>query len=564
MSENGYQHASVHIPYFSKKHVSKIKSLKGIVYTFDESGKASLQKVEKKDFLHNEAEDNLSTIDFTFPNLKPGCVIEYSYTKIENDVLQLDSWDVQDDLPCLYAAHRIVIPDRTRLRYKCFGIDSVAHEVNPLGGNRETHVFYKENIPSFRSEPYMTSYRDNLLRVVFLLLPRNFFTDLVTAPDKMWKLAGLAYLDASFFRRQKDSLLPDTDSLVAAVKGNPSSSFRIRQIFDAVKNHSPGNVEQTMIPAGIAEAWKNKSGNAAELNLILLNLLRKVNVQCYPLLVSTRTHGQIDRDFPSIGQFNGMDVLAVDSERTYILDASIKSQSSKTPPANVLNRLALLLDKDSVRWVKLDDTRWLFRQDVSLFGCLEDDGTLRGEATITSHDYARMALLDSAAMAPEVAEYEAQKPIGLKIQQERFWKTGNDEDPVQQQMTFEYSVQKTGDFFFVKPQFLTTFNKNPFVGDTRNTDIDFGCKQRLCLDLTIDLPAALALEFLPKDVVLRMPDSSFFYHRICTRKGTAVCYKQVFEINSSLFYREDYAAVREFFKKLYGFFAEEIIFKKRK
>lgn len=117
-------------------------------------------------------------------------------------------------------------------------------------------------------------------------------------------------------------------------------------------------------------------------------------------------------------------------------------------PANVVNRIALLLDKDSLRWIKLDDMRWLLRQGVSAFGCLGEDGNFKGDATVTSYDYARMALLDSAAVAPDLAEDKEERPAGLQILQQRFLQTDNDDEPVKQQMTFAYAIQKNRRFIF--------------------------------------------------------------------------------------------------------------------
>src|SRR5262249_6419427 len=71
-NEKGYAYASITIPYFSKKRVTKIKDLEGVVYNLDETGKIVTQKLEKKDFFKEKAEDNIGMIKFTFPNLKPG------------------------------------------------------------------------------------------------------------------------------------------------------------------------------------------------------------------------------------------------------------------------------------------------------------------------------------------------------------------------------------------------------------------------------------------------------------------------------------------------------------
>ena len=95
-NEKGYKHASIRIPYFSKRRVTRIKDLEGIVYNLDASGNVTIQKLEKKDFFKEKTEDNIGIINFTFPNLKPGSVVEFRYRKIEKDITRIDSWIIQD------------------------------------------------------------------------------------------------------------------------------------------------------------------------------------------------------------------------------------------------------------------------------------------------------------------------------------------------------------------------------------------------------------------------------------------------------------------------------------
>jgi len=190
----------------------------------------------------------------------------------------------------------------------------------------------------------MSSYKDNLLRVAFLFIPQsNLFTDAFTSPQTIWNFTGNILLRASYFGEQIKKQIPGTESLIDSAKKISSVAARINFIYETVKKHAPAKPEQTRHADDIVEAWNEKTGNTAELNLILLNLLQKANVQCYPLLVSTREHGKVNTDFPSAGQLNGVDALALDSTTAYVMDPSIKFQSFRNPPFNVMNRKAFAL-----------------------------------------------------------------------------------------------------------------------------------------------------------------------------------------------------------------------------
>ena len=119
-------------------------------------------------------------------------------------------------------------------------------------------------------------------------------------------------------------------------------------------------------------------------------------------------------------------------------------------------------------------------------------------------------------------------------------------------------------FIFFSPQFLSSIKRNPFINSFRNTDIDFGCNQLLTLSITLNIPSSYQVESLPKSITVRAPDSSFFFRRISSSDSVRVFFTQTFEIKRPLFGKEEYAALQEFFKRIYALMAEEIILKKKK
>ncbi|HET9823683.1 MAG TPA: DUF3857 domain-containing protein, partial [Chitinophagaceae bacterium] len=162
--EAGYKYASIKIPYFSKRGVTKMKNLDGIVYNLDSSGSISYQRLEKKDFFKEKAEENVAIINFTFPNVKPGSVVEFRYTMVEKNVWDIDPWIVQGEIPTAYASTVLVTPVSSRIREKVYGEDTILQKKELLtrgGPDRDKRTYYRENIKPFQPEPFMSSYKDN-------------------------------------------------------------------------------------------------------------------------------------------------------------------------------------------------------------------------------------------------------------------------------------------------------------------------------------------------------------------------------------------------------------------
>ena len=563
-NENGYKHAAIKIPYFSKKGVSKIKDLKGVVYNLDVAGNIVIQKLEKKDFFKSKSDNNVAEIDFTFPNVKPGSVVEFSYTKIEKNTWDIDPWIVQDQIPTAYSEINIITPEESRIKEKVFGEDSVQQLIEKIGSGRTRKLYFKENIKSFQYEPFMSSFKDNLLRIVFMLIPRtNFFINALTSPDIAWKFAGSHLLEAKYFGGQIEKTIPGTEGLIDSAKKIKPISERIKFIYDSVKKRTPDKIEQTVETDDLAEAWNNKNGTSSEINLILLNVLQKADVASCAMLVSTRDHGKINADFPSPAQFNGVDVLAADSNIVYPLDASLKWQSFQNPPANVLNRNAFLLIKNDMKWVTINDNRPLLRQNILISSLVKEDGNLNGTFTAKYYDYAKSFILDSIHEDSQGNQFVTKNPENLKIVSQKQIDSEKDADPLVQQIEFEFETQKTDKFYFINPGFFSSNKQSPFTKSDRNTDIDFGCNQQLILTFLLNIPPTFQVESLPQNIIVRAPDSSFFYQRFVSVKESQLYLKETFEIQRSVFGKEEYPNIQEFFKRIYALKSEEIILKKR-
>jgi hypothetical protein len=295
--------------------------------------------------------------------------------------------------------------------------------------------------------------------------------------------------------------------------------------------------------------------------------LKKVGVTSYPILVSTREHGKVNEDFPSIGQLNGVDVLVVDTGKYFVLDASQKFQSFRNPPFNVLNREGLLLAKDNIQWVTIDDNRPLVRQTVSVISQLSDNGKMEGTAWISYYDYAKSFALDTTDDKEEEEDkFYDKTPVGLKIVEAKQVNAEFDSVPLVKEVKFEYEPMNTNDFYFISPQFMSDKKDNPFTKTTRNTDIDFGCNQELSFKFQLDLGETFRADQLPKSITVRAPDSSFFYKRSysANKDSSVIFMSQIFEIQRSIFAKDEYEDIQQFFNLIYPLMTEELVVRKRK
>ncbi|MBS1654674.1 MAG: DUF3857 domain-containing protein [Bacteroidetes bacterium] len=570
-NEKGFKYANVKIPYYSKKNETRIKDLKGVVYNLSPDGKIVQRLLESSDFIKGKMQDKVGVINFTFPDLKPGSIIEYSYSQVDKDVNYIEPWIIQNEIPCAYSSIVITSPIYSRLKEKVYGEDTIGKKVEMIGKSKNQKYqrsYYQENIPPFKYEPFMSSAVDNKERVVFIFVaePQGFFIDMAMSRG-MWSFLGMDMLRAKNFGGQIKIQIPGTEKIIDSAKLLKTTAEKIGYIYDEVRKRIPDKPEQTLYPDDIKEAWENKTANSSEANLILLNLLSKADITAYPVLISTRSHGKINADFPSIGQVNGFDVLVLDSIQTYLMDVSVPYQSFQTPPFNVLNRDGFLISNDNMmQWVHIADSRPLLKHTEVTIADFHDNGTIEGTSSLGYYDYAKSFALDTTSDKDEGSEnkFFDENPSGFKILSSKKENENNDNEPLLQEITFTYEPQHTGDFYFINPKIISSDSKSPFVSDTRNTDIDFGCNQLLSLSFQLTLPGDFQIESLPKNVTVRAPDTSFIFARSVSVDSSTIYYSQKFEIKRSLFDKEEYPAVKEFFSRVFGLMTEEIVIKKKK
>ena len=572
-NEKGFQHASIKIPYISLIKGTKITDITAYIHYLDPLGNMITEKVEKKQIFRDKQDDVVKKISFTFPNVKAGCVIEYRYEKTEKNSLHLEPWIFQDIIPTQLSGFKLSMPSAIHLDYRLMGVDSVKQNYKLEGGGTfyapsVVRDFFLQDIPAFKPEAMMSSVADNLKRVEFAIQPSSLGMAEILMGNDRWKLYALLLNNMPSFGKQFNKLIPGTESLIDTAKKLSKREEKINYIYQQVKKQVKWDDMQTFYPGNLADAWKERTGNSADINLLLLNLLRHSGISCSPVLVSTRENGRVDENFFTLSQFNGVDILIKDSVSTYLLDGTQKYQSYQTPPANILNRYVLSVDTANVNWLLISDSRPLLKTILYVNADLTENGRINGSANISFHDHSKVQRIMESNKTKEEEREEEKEFIKkdfteLKIDSLVVSDKEDELAPLSESFVFTHEPSSSGEFLFLDPFFLSSFRKNPFTDSARRSSIDFSSRQYLMTSMIINLPPNYQVDFLPKNVKLRMADSSIIFTRSIQVSNQAIHFVNIMEVLYPLFDPEQYPAVRDFFMRMYAMVGEQIILKKK-
>ena len=561
-NEKGLKHANIAIPYINRRRENRIEDISAVTYNIDATGKVVKEKIEKKQIFKEKNDETIRTVKFAFPGVKVGSVIEYRYTQIQKNTVRIEPWFIQTAIPIQSKILEVKLPnairfeDRRLFNHPVEIIDSIiSYRYKPFT-DRLLRYDAKE-VRSFSPEPFMSSLIDNTQRIEFWIKGPYFFSRFAAS----WSDINEELNDSKNFGFWIKANIGGTNSLIDSAKKISGTEEKIRYLFDQVKTRIKWDGESEFLVDNLTDCWNTKSGNSAEINLLLTNLLLRSGVYCLPTLVSTRENGKVNKDYVRLIQFNSVVVWVPDKKQPLILDATRKHLSYKTTPSEVLNRDAFAVDSAAGQWIFIADNRMLERVVMNVLSNFDSTENLVGDAAVFLYDLAKEEELISREKTKE-DEDETKEEHNYTISD---YSEENVEDPMKpltQKFKFKSSISHTGDLYYLNPLFLTSLSGNPFLANERQTDVDMGASKQMNVTLILNLPDGIKPEFVPGSILLRNEDSSITFQRINSIEQKRIVLKCVLEIHQSIFKREEYPALRDFYKKLFALLNEQIVLKK--
>ena len=561
-NEKGFKHANIIIPYLNRKRENRIEDISAVTYNIDASGKVTQEKIEKKQIFKEKNDETIKTVKFAFPGVKVGSVIEYRYTQVQKNTVRIEPWIIQTAIPIQSKILEIKLPNGLRLEdRKLFNQpveikdSTISYRYTPFT-DRLLRYGAKE-VRSFSPEPFMSSLIDNMQRVEFWIRGPYYLSRFATN----WSIINEELNDSKNFGFWVKANIGGTNSLIDSAKKMKDKEEKIRYLFDRVKKRINWDGETEFLVDNLTNCWNAKSGNSAEINLLLTNLLLRSGVYCLPTLVSTRENGKVDKNYIRLSQFNSVVVWVPDEKQPFILDATRKHLSYQTTSFQVLNRHAFAVDSAAGQWIFIADNRMLDKVAMNILSNIDSAENLIGDVAVFSYDHAKEAELISREKSKEDDE-ETDKQHDLTISD---YSEENVDDPLKpliQKFKFQSAMTRTGELRFVNPLLLTSLNANPFIADERQTDVDMGPNRQMTVTIVVNLPDSIKPEFVPGNILLRSEDSSILFERFNSIEQKRIVLKWVLDIRQGIFTKEEYPALKEFYKKLYALLNEQIVLKK--
>jgi hypothetical protein len=568
--------ARVRIPFYHFADNERVLDIAAHTITPD----GQVHPLSRREMYVEKKDEYWSSVNFTFPKLREGVVIEYRYTIISKDILHPRTWYFQHEVPV--RSSELQLHNSSYLSF----ITQIEGEeyMDLVQQNKEETVLTRDEMrfsfsdkayrldraPAIRAEAFMTNINDYRLRLQLQLSEitrqdgskKPFLTsweqsaeDLMNSP-----LFGRRFLLKSAYRKL-DRILMDQVEL----NGEPEENMRAIYWFLLRRVQWNGR-NGIQADRKLYDAFKTGKASAAELNLMLLALLNAHDIRAQPVLLSTRDHGRMQTQYPMMSQFNYVMALVSISGRTWLLDATDPLRPPGMPGINTLNKKAWVLNPDWPQWINLlvPPCRDVYSADLHI----RSDGSISGVMQVRYSSYSAWYERRLLEDKPD-GEYWLPRLQGLhpEIQivsiEHQNIRDLNADLAGRIQFNLPKNEKSGEDFLFLPALIYSNFSENPFRKEHRDFPVDFPYPFEEKWHLTLHLPPTFEVVRLPESTNITLPRDQAQFSYEYQQHNNIIELNSTLQINSDLISPVDYLALKNLFDHYVQLNNASIVLKKR-
>lgn len=581
--KEGLSWANFKMPYYvgyEKLNDESIKIVSAITYNL-ENDKIVKSKVTSDGKFVEQLNEYWKVKSLTFPNVKAGSVIELKYELKTENLSTLPEFQYQYDIPVDNVEYITEIPEYYIYKGIQKGfvnvskeekLESTAQSFTEKYQRTATISFLQvkskytaKNVPAIKDENYVNNIDNYLGKIIHEL-------QVVRMPDKDPKQIATNWEDVAktiFEEKDFNEAISKFDYFAndakSTINGITSTEERAKKIFSFVKSRMNWNGRYGYYPRRKMDvAYAEKVGNVAEINLMLVSMLRMSGVDANPVLVSTRDNGFAT--FPNKTLFNYVIAVAFIDGNAVLMDATDKLSDANMLPVRALNWQGRMIKKDGTSAEINLMPKTNSKEIINVMGDVSAQGEISGKVRKQYTDYNALVFREKyngvdkesyiekkerEVPGLEIKEYDVQNSLDLNL-------------PIVENYGFNStnSVEVIGDKMYLSPLLYFAISENPFKQEIREFPVDFVYPNQQKFNINLTIPDGYAVEVLPQPKAVAMPENigNFKYNITNNGKQIQLLYTQ--DLNQAVIEPEYYETLKNFFKQIVEKQTEKIVLKK--
>lgn len=528
-------------------------------------GKIEKTKLKSDGEFEEHVNRYFSKKKITMPNVKEGCVIEYEYVIRSGNFGSLRDWYFQSSIPVNYSEYKVKLPHFFTFNKKSKGFLFLKLSSEPTYNQETSEVYKLENIPAMKDEVFVNNidnYRSSISHELALVnVPGRYYKTFSTD----WKSVTKTIYDYDDFGVELNKTGYFEDDIDKLLVGLNKQDEKIGAIFEFVKSKVKwDNYKGYACNDGVKAAYKNRTGNVAEINLMLTAMLRYAKITANPVLLSTRANGIAL--FPSTEAFNYVIAAVEIQDGLILLDATEKYSLPNILPFEDLNWYGRLIRNDGTSTEVDLMSKTLSREATNMSIVLKSDGSAEGKIRrqLTDHEALKFRKENLVTNKDTYLEELENKNNNIEISD---YVRENDLElskPIVESYSFKdtKSVELINGKIYISPMLFSTAKVNPFKQEVREYPVDFGYPTQNKYNINIEIPEGYAVESLPASINIGTGDNSGTFKYVIVNAANKIQVAITSTITAAIVGADFYPVLKNFFQQMIDKENEKIVLKK--
>lgn len=571
LKEEGFHYSDFKISY--NKKIQKINQIKACTYNL-ENGKIVKTKLSSKDKILEKTSENVSTYKLTLPNVKIGSVIEFKYQITSDLSYNLRTWYFQHQIPSLHSELRARIPEYFSYKKNHKGYLNLAiNEHTYSTGNIDKTSFNVDNfrwvmkdIPAFKDEPYTTTRKNYLSAIEFELEGITDFYGVYRNKTGSWEKINKDLLKHQYFGEQLKggNFLKDE---VAKIQSKYSTKKeQLLAAFEFIKNYMTWNdYYGKYVTNTLRSAFKEKKGNCADINLMLVVLLKKLGLEADPIILSTRNNGLLSLTSPSLTKFNYVIASCKIDGNRILLDATEQYCAPNMLPLRCINDKGRLISSPGTFFVDIE-SKTTSQSMTRIKATLNDEGVISGNINLayTGNKALKERSRFNSKTEDEILELIDEEYTSMNVESAEIHNLSDLGKRFLNVLEVEMvdELDMNSELIYINPFLMDQIKSNPFTLEERKYPVDYGYAFDDTYMIELTIPKGYRLESKPAPCKIALPEKSGFFMFSANQLNNKITIVCKTKINKRQFQYFEYKSLKEFYNLIVAKQAEMLVLKK--
>lgn len=596
--KEGYNWANEEVSLYIGGDQKEIVSFsKAITYNLKD-GKIEKTKLGSEGEFKEKVNKYWSKEKISMPNVKEGSIIEYKYVIKSPYLTNFPTWEFQKTIPVNYSEYTTKIPEYFiystsmkgelapkilteeknqsivfRLSQREGGTGLNNPQVNTTFSN-ET-INYKEKSTSYilndiialKDESFVNNIKNYTSSILHELSMTQYPNSTTKSYASDWESVVKTIYDNEDFGGELNKSNFYEKELDVVLKDAITQENKIAIIFNYVKSSLNWNgFVGYYTDKGVKKAYQDKIGNTADINLLLVSMLRYAKINANPILVSTRSNGI--PIFPSRTGFNYVIAgVELENKSIILLDATNKNTSPNIIPEKAMNWFGRMIRKDGSSSLIDLYPKTNSQENISMLSEIAEDGSVKGKQRKELTNYYALQFRDENGNLNQenyIEDLEKDKNFSLVED----YKIDNVNDPSKSIIeTYSFTsnnlIDIIGSKMYFSPMLFHQLKANPFKAESRLYPIDFNFPIKDFYRFSIKIPEGYIVESMPQSLNLVMEENMGSFKYSVLENGGVLQFVYNLEINTPIIQSEFYPHLKEFFNQIVLKQNEKIVLAKK-